>query len=94
MHFIQGSLHIDMCKQSLEQGLEFQPLLSPSAPLLHHRKGLFLSVLWSWGCSAQSSSWQGAPTPNLRADALCQVQTEPLSSMMGRRKGFFCQPCS
>lgn len=26
MHFIQGSLHIDMCKQSLEQGLEFQPL--------------------------------------------------------------------
>lgn len=32
MHFIQGSLHIDMCKQSLEQGLEFQPLLFPPAP--------------------------------------------------------------
>lgn len=33
MHFIQGSLHIDMCKQTLEQGLEFQPLLSSFSPL-------------------------------------------------------------
>lgn len=41
MHFIQGSLHIDMCKQTLDQGLEFQPLLSSFSPLLPPQKRAF-----------------------------------------------------
>lgn len=39
--FIQGSLHIDMCKQTLEQGLEFQPLLSSFSPPLPPQKQTF-----------------------------------------------------
>lgn len=55
MHFIQGSLHIDMCKQSLEQGLEFQPLLSPPAPPPPPQKGAFPLCAMELGlfCSKQ-----------------------------------------